>query len=254
MLGDRDGLEVDDFVSMQADTRSLYAAQLLPVLRKVAPPDGLPHQAAALLQDWHGEMDRTRPQPLIFHAWMRAFRAAVLARARLPPGTAGMEFVTLVLGPKGAVWCGGDCTALLRQTLRAATENLAAHYGTDPSQWRWGDAHQAIFAHPILGRLPILGWWTTARIPTGGDGSTVDASGMRPNSFDAVHGPSFRGVYDLADLDRSRFVVAPGQSGNPFAGQARDMLRRWRDGATLSLASVPRTVAATLQLIPGQAP
>jgi penicillin amidase len=254
MLAARKGLTVADFVSMQADTQSVYAERLLPVLRQVATRGALAHQAVALLQNWHGEMDRNRPQPLIFNAWMQAFRTAVLARANLPPSSAGMGFVPVVLGPQGAAWCGGNCSTLLQQTLETTTDRLAAYYGEDPSRWRWGDAHQAIFAHPILNRVPILGWWTTARIPTGGDGSTVDAAGMRPNALDAVHGPSFRGVYDLADLDRSQFVAAPGQSGNPFAEQARDMLRRWRDGRTVSLASVPATVAAILQLTPGQPP
>jgi penicillin amidase len=39
-------------------------------------------------------------------------------------------------------------------------------------------------------------------------------------------------VYDLADLDRSLFMVAPGQSGNLLSRHARDFLTRWRDGGS----------------------
>ena len=51
----------------------------------------------------------------------------------------------------------------------------------------------------------------------------------------SVHGASYRGVYDLADLDRSLFIVTPGQSGNPLSRHARDFLTRWRDGAMVLL-------------------
>jgi penicillin amidase len=65
-----------------------------------------------------------------------------------------------------------------------------------------------------------------------------------------VQGPSFRGIYDLADLAASRFVVAPGQSGNPVSRHARDFLTRWRDGATVALGAEPARTEATLHLNP----
>ncbi len=65
-----------------------------------------------------------------------------------------------------------------------------------------------------------------------------------------MHGPSYRGVYDLADLDRSRFIAAPGQSGNPLSPHFRDMLRRWRDGGTVTLAPTRRVRATRSSLRP----
>ena len=65
-----------------------------------------------------------------------------------------------------------------------------------------------------------------------------------------MHGASYRAVYDLADLDRSRFVVAPGQSGNPLLEHASDFILRWRDGATVTLGTLPERVTATLRLMP----
>jgi penicillin G amidase len=65
-----------------------------------------------------------------------------------------------------------------------------------------------------------------------------------------VLGPEFRGVYDLADLDRSRFVVAPGQSGNLFSPRARAFLSRWRDGETVTLTAVPERISTHLRLSP----
>jgi penicillin amidase len=80
------------------------------------------------------------------------------------------------------------------------------------------------------------------------------ARGLAAGSFDDVHGASFRGAYDLSDLDRSRFVVAPGQSGNPVSRHARDFLERWRDGGTIALTAQPDHIAATLELLPEHRP
>ncbi len=315
LLAGSDRHGVDDFVAMQRDTRSDYAAGLLPVLRRLPPLPGLAGRAQALLADrpggepgldrptegrpaadelggpgpgqrgpgqrgpehpgsrpgaWEGDMAMDLPQPLIFNAWMRRFHDAVLTAPDLPEGLAGTragpeaEFTAFVLSPAGAQWCGGDCTRLLGNSLAAAMAGLASRFGPDPAAWRWGAAHQAVFAQPLLRAIPVLGGLTTARIDSPGDGGTIDRGEMAGDrgemagdrgemagaGFDAVHGPSYRGVYDLADPDRSRFVVAPGQSGNPVSRHARDFLARWRDGGTITLGPVPDRVSATLRLVP----
>ena len=82
-----------------------------------------------------------------------------------------------------------------------------------------------------------------------GDGTTLFRGDMRGQSWAAAHGPSYRGVYDLADLDRSAFAIAPGQSGNPFSGLAGNWLHRWRDDKTIRLAASVEP-AATIELHP----
>ena len=65
-----------------------------------------------------------------------------------------------------------------------------------------------------------------------------------------MHGAAYRGVYDLSDLDRSLFMMAPGQSGNLLSRHARDFLIRWRDGATITLGPSPDATTATIRLTP----
>jgi penicillin amidase len=241
---------------MQVDVGSVYAQRLLPRLRAIPAPPGAAGRALALLADWDGSMAMDLPQPLIFNAWIDQFRDAVLARAGVPPAYAGpsSEFVAYVLSPAGAAWCGGDCTPMLSAALSAATADLAARFGADPASWRWGAAHRAVFAHPLLSRLPLIGGVGILAIDSPGDDSTLDRGGTGWSGFDAVHGASFRGVYDLAALDRSRFVMAPGQSGNLLSPHARDFLKRWRDGATILLGPATATVAATVTLSPTLTP
>ncbi len=247
---------VADFTRMQLDTGSVFAARLLPRLRAVPPPPGDAGRALALLTGWDGTMAMDKPQPLIFNAWMDRFRDAVLAHAGVPAADAGpsQEFLAYILSPAGASWCGGDCNTMLSDALTAATSDLVSRFGADPAAWRWGVAHRAVFAHPLLSRLPVIGRFGTFSIAIPGDDSTLDRGGMGWEGFEAVHGPSFRAVYDLADLDRSRFVMAPGQSGNPLSRHADDFLVRWRDGDTILLGAEPAAVAGTITLTPAGTP
>ncbi len=255
---------VEDFGQMQVDPTSLYAADLLPRLLATKAPPGVPATALALLRGWDGTMAVNRPQPLIFDAWTRRFLADVLARNAIPASAAVPqdEFTSWVLAPAGAsqaasqgasqraLWCGGDCAPMLATALDEATRELSGRYGTDPARWRWGDAHQAVFAHPILGRLPVIGPWLTARVEQPGGNETLFRGGMAPGTFDSVHGAEYRGVYDLADPDRSVFVAVPGQSGNPLSRHAWDMLGRWLRGDGLQLGPDARRAAQTVELLP----
>jgi penicillin amidase len=143
--------------------------------------------------------------------------------------------------------CAGSCDTLLTASLAEATAALTRSFGPTPAAWRWGAAHQAVFAHPLLRAFPALGALVEARIASPGSDTTVDRGGMPFGSFESVHGASFRGVYDLADLDRSLFVVAPGQSGHVASPLARNFVHRWRDGAAVMLGPYAApTVTITL--------
>ena len=240
-----------EFARMQLDVRSSFAEQILPVLRAVLVPPGLAAKAQALLTRWEGDMSVDAPQPLIFNLWVAQFYRDVLGRAGigLEHGGPVADFVGFVLSPVGAHWCGGDCGPMLRQALETTIARNTGRFGTHPGRWRWGAAHQAVFAHPMLRGLPLLGRLTTQAIPAPGDDTTLNRGG--PNAaLESVHGASFRGVYDLTDLDGSLFMIAPGQSGNPLRRHAHDLLRRWRDGDTIVLGREPATVTATIELTP----
>ena len=244
------------FAAMQADAVDLVARDLLPVLRAVSPPAGTPARALALLADWDGSTAIDLPQPLIFNAWIQYLYRDILERAQVPREAiaAAAPWTTLVpfaLSPPGGVMCGGDCTALLPTALAEAVLDLAGRFGDDPAAWRWGSAHEAVFAHPFLRAIPLLGTATEARIAAPGDEFTLFRGGMRLGGFEAQHGAGFRGVYDLADLDRSLFVVAPGQSGHVLSPLARNFVQRWRDGGMITLPARPDAVAVLLTLLPG---
>ena len=101
--------------------------------------------------------------------------------------------------------------------------------------FRSGEAHRARFAHPVLSRLPLIGGLFDQNIETDGGSDTLNRADMSFSAalrsrFEDIHGPGFRAVFDLADLDNSRFMIATGQSGNPLSPLYGNLSERWRDG------------------------
>ena len=81
--------DLDDFSAIQQDRVSLMARELLPLLLAPAPAraraaeasaiEASAIEARAMLAAWDGAMDRDRPEPLIFAAWMRELNRAIYA-------------------------------------------------------------------------------------------------------------------------------------------------------------------------------
>jgi penicillin amidase len=255
LLASRPAHDLAGFAAMQNDVVSLLAREVLPRLLAVPAPAGLPGQAAALLRDWDGAIRAEAPQPLVYHAWLRAFRRLALAQGGAPEGTSpGAEFSRLLLTDpaRAAAWCGdGGCDALLVRALVDATAEIEAAQGSDPAAWAWGRAHIASFEHPLLRFIPVLGPLTRLDMPSPGDGETLSRGGMRgggANPYAHLHGAGLRAAFDLSDPDGVVAIIATGQSGHPFSPHWDDLLQRWRDGDVVRLGRMPASVTGTIRL------
>ena len=158
-------------------------------------------------------------------------------------------------------WCddpehsnSNGCAERLAASLRTALAQLREAYGADMTEWRWGKAHLALFANPVLSRVPALRDWFEVAIPTSGGYDTLDRgpSTIRDDARPYVQrfGAGLRIITDLAAPNDSMMMITPGQSGNPLARHFADLLRKWRDFDWL----VPGRSAAvaTLVLAPDQ--
>jgi penicillin amidase len=241
---------VEDVARQQMDIVSLPARDFLPELLKYPTPPGLASDAAALLRGWDGRMDRERPEPLIFTMWLRELVRAVFA------DELGADFAAYWdLRPEALRrvihdrpdWCDDvttpqkeSCADMIGRSLESAVATLAERHGSKPKNWRWGDDHKVALAHRMLSRLPLIGGTADLSVETDGDFFTVNRGSTTirdsANPFRHVHGSGFRAVYDLADLDNSRFVIATGQSGNIWSRHWGDLVEMWRDGGALRLA------------------
>ena len=145
------------------------------------------------------------------------------------------------------------CESRLALALDWALDEIAAAQGSDMAAWRWGAAHRATFVHRILTGVPILRRFADLSIESDGGNHTINRGRFRGGGdqpYAHSDGSGFRAVYDLSDLDRSRFMIATGQSGNFLSTHYRDLLRPWRDGQYLRIAGEPGENAGSLSLRP----
>jgi penicillin amidase len=259
----------DSFAAVQNDLVSPAALELLPLLLKhLAPPtDTLQQAAIDLLRNWDGAMDRAQPQPLIFTAWLQALGSQLYGDelGPLAPRYGGIRPRVLqrMLNDRHQ-WCDDietpqteDCAATVTAAFTSAIANMSERLGNDPTAWRWGDLHVARFEHPVLRRIPVLGDLFAVTVATSGGDFTINRGTPRATDetpFTHVHGAGLRAIFDLSDLDKSRLMIATGQSGHIRSPFFADTTVEWRDGRYLVLNGDPAAVRARttgeLKLVP----
>lgn len=261
-----------DSAALQVDATSLMMRRLLPPMLAGLPPqqNAPARRAVELLAAWNGEMRADAVQPLLFAAWVREL-VRVLAADKLGPAFAEYWdyrplFVANVLAGDAA-WCDDtttpaveSCADALQAALDAALAGLSERLGPDPNVWHWGDVHRLRLENILWSQVPLVGGLLGVRLPVDGGNDTPLRTASRfadpDEPFAAVHGAGFRAVYDLADLAASRFILAGGQSGNPFSSHWTDMVETWMAGSGVKLAgdraTLRREADTRLELLPSQ--
>lgn len=249
--------------AIQADTLSIMARRLVPLMTAIQPADDAAREAIERLRTWDFRMDADQVEPLLFIAWLREFARSVFF-GRL--GSAAADYwnlrplVIAEILTKRQDWCGGaerpdqTCDAQLTKALDTALTELRHSYGTDMAQWKWGGAHTAAFPNRVFDRIPLVGDWFHVAVANQGGPDTIDVGPIsvrddaRP--FEQRFGPGLRVITDLADPTGSQMIVVPGQSGNALSPHFADFVGRWRNIEYL----VPgrAAAAATLVLEPKQ--
>jgi penicillin amidase len=237
-----------DLRRMHADVKSLGAPRLLPWLMKAQSKHPLAAAAMAQLAGFDGTMAADKAAPLIFWSWSRHLSRRVLAdeigaalydRTLATRGYA--DTLELVMERADAWWCDDKTTPAVETcaqqadaALTDALQELQTLQGADPAAWQWGRAHQARSEHRPFSRVKALAPWFELRTPVGGDTYTVNVSrvGLRPDSSTGElyldeHGPSLRGLYDLADPAKSVVMHSTGQSGIPWSPLYRSFVTPW---------------------------
>ncbi|MEE2566772.1 penicillin acylase family protein [Hyphobacterium marinum] len=248
MLNAVDQHDMASFHAGQMDVTSAQAQRLIPVIEASLPRTAAGEDARVHLAVWDGEMGMERSEPLLYALWYRELAREIYADElgenfrRFLGNRRG--FIDNVLVGGQTHWCDDITTAAAETCADAVGAALDAamaigveRYGADLDAWNWGDVHQAVFDHPAFTGVPFLDGLFTVRQPVGGDGSTPNVAvySIGADNFDVFHGPSLRVVYDLSDLDASRYMHAPGQSGHPLSPHYRDLAPMWAAGESFEL-------------------
>jgi penicillin amidase len=73
--------------------------------------------------------------------------------------------------------------------------------------------------------------FTVGPFPAGGSHSTINKGDFAiSNPYRDIVGPSTRQIFDLSDINNTRSVTPPGQSGQVFQRHYDDQVHLWLDG------------------------
>ncbi|MEO1039911.1 MAG: penicillin acylase family protein [Pseudomonadota bacterium] len=263
LLAETETHDAQSFAAIQLDVTSYFAQRILPALLAGQPRTELGMAALERMEDWDASLDADGAEGLIYSAWLEAFTEALFAdelgEAFPARFSSRRGFIDSVINGGAFAWCD-DVTTEARETcpdlagpaLDEAMAETAAQHGADMDAWRWGEVHQGLFDHPLTG-TPLIGETFTVRAPMGGDGSTVNVAhfSYRTPGYDVFHAASMRAIYDLADLDASLFMHAPGQSGHPLSPHYRDLAPLFSDGEFITIPTGwgPESAAETMRVL-----
>ena len=251
--------DMDSFARIQKDDVSLAARELLPLLKRTAPKSAQAREALAAMAQWDGKMDAGRFEPLVYNAWLRELSRQLFAA---PLGEALMQdyweqrnihqptVEALRTMDAGNLWCSGAqgasslprCAELMAASLDMALADLRKRYGDDMAGWKWGKAHEALSEHRPFSKVPALAKYFDIRLPSAGDTYTINVGrhNLRDEAapFTSHHAASLRALYDLSNLENSRFMHSTGQSGNVLSPLYSNYAQRWADVAYLPMRTV----------------
>ena len=236
-LQGRSDLNVSDMTAIHADVQSLPAAHLQRLLHRIHPRTPQGQAALAVLTMWDGQVKASSQAAALYNVLRNELTAAVLlpllgplhkeayqtATRGGPPlvTTFRQRVFSLVeandttLLPPGATW-----DTLLTEALERSAASAPA---------RWGLLHQLRPVHPLSVAFPDdAPRLSPAPAEVGGDNDTVQAAGYIPATGFTITGSSVaRYCFDLADWERSGWVVPHGASGHPGSPHFADQAPVW---------------------------
>ncbi len=265
LLAARRKHSIDSFARMQADSVSRLARELLPAALAAKPGSEAGRSAQAMLRGWKGEMAAGLAAPLVFAAWYRELTRLVYADELGELFNDAWEiraaFMISVMKAEHGYerWCDDvrtpareTCAMLAARAFDLAAANLEVRYGAAQA-WRWGLAHPAAGDHRPFGFVPALARFFNVSPETAGDAYSINVGAytMRDEQrpFANRHAPSMRAIYDLADLERSRFMHSTGQSGNVLSPWYASFAERWARVEYITIPTRPESIAAAHRLV-----
>jgi penicillin G amidase len=239
-------LDIVDHCRIQTDTVSLYARQLLPlIISQVKPRNAEERWVLDLLEAWDYDTKGDSIAATVFEIWqMRLLRCILgnelderLLRRYENWFSFTSQFLINTFTESSThqdimnIAEATDYRDIVAQAFQEAIRDLKTWLGTNMNTWHWDQLHMAVFPHQPFEYIVPLRRFFSRRVSSGGDGSTVNCGlfvSERP--CEQIVLASYRQICDLGNTNRDRFILAPGQSGNPFSPHYDDYLNSWQAG------------------------
>ena len=239
-------LSLDDMAAMQSDNRNLNAETLIPYLKALEWSDPQLNELRQMLAEWDYQQPMKGSAPALFEAFWQQLLAATfhddLPKEYWPGGgDRWAEIVRQLLPDPENAWWDNQATPdvedrdrILTQAFTQAVALLDDTLGSNRDRWQWGDLHQMTFRNQTLGKSgnPLAeSLFNRGPFPVSGSNAIVNATAWNAaRSFEVTWFPSMRMVVDLSNLNHSRALHAPGQSGHAFHPHYADLVEPWQQG------------------------
>ena len=250
LLTRENSMDLETMARIHLDTRSVQAERLLnalrPELREIARKEPSLHPSVELLEEWdfdcRAESAGAALFHVLYHRLMRNIWERDLGEELFLSYT---EILNQAVAPlddilvdAGSVWFREiPRKDVLAASLREAQAELTKQQGPAPTEWSWGRLHTLTLAHALGNKKWLAPFFSLGPYPVDGDGVTVSNSYYRHSRpYDQAVGASMRMLVTLSDPIRSRFVIVPGQAGNPASPHYRDQVEFWETGHTIPCA------------------
>lgn len=250
LLTEKERLNADDMARIQGDTHSGIADALLPLLLAAGKPGGGGGSAFETVATWDRRMAQDSAGAAIFAVWVSQLAAIIFRpilgddlfedyfRTRAWTTLWGYDALEQILTNPEARWFEGSSENVaprdeaVKEAFERAVAFLEGRFGKDPARWRWGALHLVHFRHPTTTAMPPLDELMSAGpFEVGGGDDTINRGVFNPGEdYGESAYSSYRQIIDLSDFDRSRSVVAVGNSGNPASDHYRDQAELWATG------------------------
>lgn len=243
--------------ALQCDVDSLPWREIRDIVLAVdVAPDA--RLVEALLRTWDGQVRADSAAASVFEMLVAELAASIMRDAapsswRWAMGAGFGDVVSRTSMGARAVGrlvaelrSGRDHAARIASALASVQGALTARFGADPAGWAWGRVRPLRLRHALSASRPLDRLFGIGPLAAGGDTNTVAQAGVSPLDPSGAHGAiaNHRMVVDLGDVERSRFVLAGGQSGNPLSPHYDDLLQLWLRGEGVTIAWSPAAVEA----------
>lgn len=238
-------ISLETMNDIQADTLSIIARELVPGLLELPAKSDAARRLQGAVRSWDlkASLKSTGPTAFAFYyrELLRVLEDEIGKKYHNVP-----LFITKAF-TKGSKYCDDTrtkdvtetCAIFMSQALEKGSAALEAKLGSDPNAWQWERIHRTNFK-AILGAAPVVGGLFERSIANNGSTFTINVAGYNQDTFIQTAGPSYRGLFDFANLDSSRYMHTLGQSGDAFSKHFDDFLPLWRDVQTIPMSRLEK--------------
>lgn len=239
-------IDIEFFKNIQGDNYDASAAILVPLLLRTELEDPNLDQYRSILINWDYQDDMNSAAAALYSSFWKSFLANTfgddLPDDMQPVGSSRwFQVVSNMASLAESSWWDSQLTTdkvetredILKMSFNQAVSEVQSTLGKDPTKWRWGDLHAAIFKNQTLGNSgisPIENLFNRGPFPTSGGASIVNATGWNATKgFELTSLPSLRMIVDLSDMRNSLTVHPTGQSGHAYNPNYINMVDLWRN-------------------------